>query len=200
MMEPYAEGLSPARSTHRLSDLQIATGDASIGLQIALAGGLDDAGGQRRRRRFAVPAPGTTLRLEIIAQRLLVETWLRLAGLVPVSRPETRTVRCHHLVDQDDAAVFIPAKFELGVRDNDASIVADLFAYCINRTGHALEHVCHFLAKDLAHPRNGDVLVVAGFGLGRRAENWWIELAALQQAVGKLFTGQRAILGVFLPR
>src|SRR5437016_1938643 len=74
-------------------------------LQVALAGGVDDAGRQRRGRGVAVPAAGAALGVEIVAQRLLVEARLRLAGLVDVHCPESRTVGGHHLVDQDDAAV-----------------------------------------------------------------------------------------------
>src|ERR1019366_10540366 len=110
------------------SDGQFGPGDAAVSLEIALAGGLHDACRQRRRRRLAVPAAGTALGVEVIAQRLLVETRLRLAGLVDIRRPEPRTVGGHHLVDQDDMAVLVAAEFELGVGDDDALAAADLLA------------------------------------------------------------------------
>src|SRR6202012_5009755 len=65
-----------------LCELQLGPGDAAIGLQIALAGGVDDACRQRRRRGFAVPAAGVAFDVEIIAQRLLVEARLWLAGRI----------------------------------------------------------------------------------------------------------------------
>ena len=108
----------------RLRDIQRGAGDAAIGIEIALAGGVDDGGGQRRRRGFAVPAAGAPLSVEIVAQRLLVETGLRPAGLIGIRRPEPRTIGGHHLVDQDDAPVAIPAEFEFGVGDDDALAAA----------------------------------------------------------------------------
>src|SRR5262249_2946540 len=75
---------------------------------------------QRRRRGIAIPAAGAALGVKIIAQGLLVETRLRLAGLVGVHRPEAGAVRRHHLIDQDDASVPIAAELELGVGDDDA--------------------------------------------------------------------------------
>src|SRR5882757_9650005 len=103
----------------RLS-LQLMPRHAPVGFEIALAGRIDHAGRQRRRRAVAVPAPGFPLGVEIVAQRLLVEARLALAGLVDVDGPEPRTVRCHHFVDQNDAAVTVAAEFELGVGDDDA--------------------------------------------------------------------------------
>ena len=131
---------------------------------------------------------------------MLVEARLRLTGPVTIGVPESRTVGRHHLVDQDDAPICRHAEFELGIRDDNSLVAADLFAERIDRAGHALERVGRFVAEDLAHARDRDVLVVAGFGLGCRAENRRIELAAFDKAALKLFARQRAMLGVFLPR
>src|SRR4051794_6688960 len=182
------------------SNCQLMAGDAAVSLEIAFAGGVNDAGWQRWWRRFAIPAACPALDVKVVAQRLLVETRLRLTGLVRVRRPEPRTVWRHHLVNQDDMAILIAAEFEFGVGDDDALAAADLFAKRIDRAGHALERICRFIAQDLAHPRDGDVLVMTGFGLGCRAEDRWIELGAFQQTSGKCFTGQGATLCVFLPR
>src|ERR1019366_9930415 len=127
------------------SDGQFGPGDAAVSLEIALAGGLHDACRQRRRRRLAVPAAGAALGVEIIAQRLLVETRLRLAGVIGIRRPEPRTVGGHYLVDQDDAAVLVPAEFEFGVGDDDTLVAAELLAEGIDGAGHALERVGHFV-------------------------------------------------------
>src|SRR3974390_3546999 len=102
--------------------------DAPESFEIALAGGIHDAFRQRWRRRIAVPAAGAALRLEIIAQRLLVEACLRPAWLPGVGCPEARTVGGHHLVDQDDASVLVAAEFKLGVGDDDALVPAQFLA------------------------------------------------------------------------
>src|SRR5579864_1936846 len=104
------------------SDRQLPTSDAPVRLEIAPAGRLDDARRQRRCWRIAVPAAGAALGVEMVAQRLLVETRLRPAGLVGIDRPEAQRVRRHHLVDQDDLAISIAAEFELGI-GNDETIV-----------------------------------------------------------------------------
>src|SRR5215471_15282291 len=100
--------------------LRLATRDSPIGLEIALARGLDHGLRQGRRRGFAVPAAGASLDVEIVAQGLLVEACLRPAGYVVIDRPETRGVGGHHLVDQDDAALAVAAELEFGVGNDDA--------------------------------------------------------------------------------
>src|SRR5438128_1257424 len=115
--------VSLARSTSRWiawprsdlrSDLQLVPRHAAIGFEIALARRVHHARRQRRSGGVAVPAAGAALRVEIIAQRLLVEARLRLAGLVGIDRPEARGIRRHHFVDQDDAAVPVAAELEFG--------------------------------------------------------------------------------------
>src|ERR1700722_19168532 len=174
--------------------------DPPIGFEIAFAGGLHDAWGQGRGRRIAVPAAGAALDVEIIAQRLLVETRLRLAGRVDIRRPEPRTVGGHHLVDQDDMAVLVAAEFEFGVGDDDALVAAEFFTERIDGPRHAFQRVGDLIAEDLAHPRNRDVLVVTGFGLGRRAEDRGLEFRAFDKAGREFLAGERAVGGVFLPR
>src|SRR4051812_22248548 len=161
-----------------VSHCQLATRHPSIRLEIPLAGGVHHAGRQGRRRGVAVPAAGAALGVEIIAQRLLVETRLRLAGLVDVSGPKPRAVRRHHLVDQDNAAVLVAAEFEFCIGDDDALCAGDLFAERVDRTRHALEFMRYRLADDLAHARDRNVLVMAGLGLGRRAEDRGFEFCA----------------------
>ena len=57
---------------------------------------------------------------EPIPDELLVERRLAVPRLILVRRPEARAVRRHGLVDQNQFP-FVPAPFELGVRDEDAS-------------------------------------------------------------------------------
>src|SRR6266702_1267774 len=101
------------------SDFEFASRHAPICLDVALARRIDNAGGQGWWRGVAVPPAGVALGVEIVAQRLLVEARLRLAGFVDVDRPEPRAVRRHHLVDQDDASIPVAAEFEFGVGDDD---------------------------------------------------------------------------------
>src|SRR5258708_7733399 len=84
------------------SDREFTPRNTPIGIEIAPAGGVHDAGRQWWRRRVAIPAAGAALGIEIIAQRLFVEARLRLAGFINICCPEPRTVGRHHLVDQDD--------------------------------------------------------------------------------------------------
>src|SRR3954463_1976202 len=118
--------IGPSRSTrtvsaslmarsHLASDRKVSAGDQPVRLEIALAGGIDHAVRQWRRRGVAVPAAGGPLDVEIIAQRLLVEARLRPARRVDIRRPEPRAVGSHHLVNQNDAAVGVAAEFEFGI-------------------------------------------------------------------------------------
>src|SRR6202042_3979054 len=104
------------------------------------------------------------------------------------------------LVDQDNAPVAIPAEFEFGVGDDDAMAPAGVLAERIDGAGHALQRIGYFIADDLAHPLDRDVLVMAGFGLGRRAENWRLEFGAFDEARRQSLTCERALRGIFLPR
>src|SRR4029078_9721590 len=104
-------------------------------------------------------------------------------GLSDVGGPEPRTVRGHHLADQDDAAGGSPSKLELGVGDDDALMAGYPFAEIIDRARHALELFGDVVAQNLAYPRDRDVLVMAGLGLGRRAEDRRVELLAFDQAI-----------------
>ena len=89
-------------------------------------------------------------------------------------------------------AVSIPAEFEFGVGDDDALVAADFFAERIDGPRHALQGVGHLVAEDLAHPRDGDVLVMTGFGLGRRAEDRRLQFCTLDQARRQPLARQRA--------
>src|SRR3981081_2442335 len=127
-MEPRSRGVLDAPHARGMTalDAQLTPRNPSIRFQIPFLARAPHARRQRRRRGVAVPAAGATLGVEIVAQRLLVETRLRLAGLVDVDRPEPRTVGGHHFVDQDDASIAVAAEFELGVGDDDALVAADL--------------------------------------------------------------------------
>src|SRR5262245_56018051 len=166
-----ADKSAPTRLAMTALDYELLPRDPPVGLQITLAGGVDDMCGQKWRRGVAIPAAGAALGVEIVAQRLLVKTRLRPAGLVGIDGPEARRIRRHHLVDQDDLSVAVAAEFEFGVGDDDALLAGEAFAAGIDRARQTLQLVGDGAADHLAHPPNRDVLVMAGLGLGRRAED-----------------------------
>src|SRR5689334_8455954 len=132
------------RPAAALSELERTAGQASVGFEVALARRIDYLRRQLRRGRVAVPAAGMALDIEPVAQRLLVEAGLRLAGLVAVGRPEARAVGRHHLVDQHDLArPPIPrngaAELELGVGDDDAVLERHVAALGVDRARQPLE-------------------------------------------------------------
>src|ERR1700689_5103564 len=110
------------------SNCKLTPRNPAISLEITLAGGVNDLGGQWRRRCIAVPAAGAALGVEIIAQRLLVEARLRPARRVGIRGPEPGAVGRHHLVDQDDVPILVAAELEFGVGDDDALVATDLLA------------------------------------------------------------------------
>src|SRR5438105_3002046 len=93
------------------------------GLAVAGDGAVYDVGGQWRRRWFFVPANA----FQVIPQELLVETRLRLAGRVAVSRPVAGRVRRQRLVDQDELTLQ-QAELELGVGQDQAAVAGMGFA------------------------------------------------------------------------
>src|SRR6185312_1800078 len=196
---PVRKAMGYACALPILRDRQLIPRYPPIRLEIPLAGRIHHAVGQRRGRGVAVPAAGLSLGVEIVAQWLLVEGRLRPAGLVDIGGPEPRTVRRYHLVDQDDAAVGRAAEFEFGVGDDDALMAGDPLAEIIDRARHALEFFGDVAPENLADAGDRDVLVMAGFGLGGRAEDRCVKLLAFGEAVLQLLAGERAGCGIFLP-
>ena len=94
--------------------------NAFVGFDIARAGGVDDVGGQRRRRFVAVAVPAGLRAGQPVADELLVEALLHDALLVVVGAPVARGVGGEDLVGQSQVAVLVDAELELGVGDDDA--------------------------------------------------------------------------------
>src|SRR6201999_4472798 len=90
-------------------------GDPLVGLDVLLGRLGDDVVGDRRRRRVAIPAR----RGGPVAHVLLVKAGLATAGLVMVSRPETRRVRRADFVADGELSVGIEAELEFGVSQDD---------------------------------------------------------------------------------
>ena len=81
----------------------------------------------------------------------------------------------------------VPAELELGVGDDDAALAADLFAERIDRARHALRACRATSSPTISRiARDRDVLVVTGFGLGRRAEDRGLELCALERGPARV--------------
>src|SRR6185436_5294311 len=88
---------------------------------ITLGRGDDNFVRQTRARRIAVPASGLPFSVEPVPKRLLVETWLCLAGFVAIGGPEPGAVRRQHFIDQHDFASGV-SEFELGISDDDTPL------------------------------------------------------------------------------
>src|SRR5690349_8294603 len=118
-----------------------------------MARGLYHVGWKGWWWRFAIPAASATLAIEIVAQGLLVEAWLRAARYVLVSGPEARAVRRHHLIDQEHAPRSVTPEFEFRVGDDDPTRRGGVAAERIDLAAQALQLSRLGLAEDLAHPR-----------------------------------------------
>src|SRR2546426_663732 len=102
------------------SHLQRLPRQAAVRIQVALARGAHHLGRERRRRRVPVP-PLLLLQVgQIVAQRLLVEARLALAGPVAVGGPEAGRVGGEDLVDHEQLARRGGTELEFGVGDDDA--------------------------------------------------------------------------------
>jgi hypothetical protein len=96
--------------------IQRVAGDALIGFPILVPRPGDHVGGQRGRGRLLVPTDA----LEVVADELLIERRLRLAGRVEVRGPEPRRIGSKGLVDPNQF-VADEAEFEFCVGDDDAA-------------------------------------------------------------------------------
>ncbi len=101
------------RSNHHIPLCQRFSCEQFISLQILLNGLIHNF-----RRQCPVM---TLIGLQPVPGKLFVEGGLAMARLIPFCRPEPGTVRCQHLVPQHNVARFIQAKFELGVRNDNAT-------------------------------------------------------------------------------
>src|SRR5581483_1832699 len=86
-------------------------------LTVLLSRADDDIGRECRTRRLFVPIQC----LEIIPNKLLVETRRARSDTVRIRRPEARRVGCQHLVDERELARLVHTKFELRIGNNDAA-------------------------------------------------------------------------------
>src|SRR6267378_5621019 len=94
----YSAFRTPHSAFVSSSDIQSATRNPIVRLQVPLTRRLHDLPWQRRRRGVPVPLALLLETREVIAQRLLVEARLAPAGRVPVGRPEPGGVGRENLV------------------------------------------------------------------------------------------------------
>src|SRR3982750_3236642 len=116
------------RSSCKLRDVELRSGDAPEGVEIARARRVDDGDGKGRRRSFTVPLALLALPFEIVPQWLLVEAGLRAAWRIRLRRPETRAVRRQYLVDEENSTVGRATELEFRVGDDDATLFSDAAA------------------------------------------------------------------------
>ena len=179
--------------------LQLQTGEKSVGLFILGDGLVDDILGK------LVVAVG--IGLEPVADELLVEGRLTVAGLVTFGGPETAAVGSQHLVAQNDIALFVEAELELGVGDDDAAGPCVLSALFIEGDGAVAELLGILLSlsgellfQNLYALLEADVLVmIADLGLGAGSVDGLRELIAFPEAFGELDAADGAVLFVALP-
>jgi hypothetical protein len=118
-----------------------------------------------------------------IPQELLIEAILTLANLIRLRRPEPRTIRRQHLIDQDNVIrLLIQPKLKLRVRNDDAPRLRILPRRLVDLQRQLLDALGVLLADDLGGLFGGDVLVVLaefGFGAGR-VDGLWEFLGLLQ--------------------
>src|SRR5690606_1244993 len=151
---------------------------------------------QARGRRGLVPVLG----FQPVAHELLVERRRADADAIAVGRPEARGIRRQHFVHQVEPAIVVQAEFELGVGDDDALGGGELRGLGIQAQRHVADAFGHFLADLVDDMGEVDVFVVhAEFGLGRRREERFGQLAGLLQAGRQLDAAQRAGGLVVLP-
>src|SRR5690606_19067073 len=109
--------------------------EAVVRLEVALTGSLDDIVGKRRRRGIAVAVPARCRGRQPVADELLVEARLRVAGLPFVRRPEAGGIRREHLVADEDLALGGAAELELRVREDDAARGGELVRAVVDAEG-----------------------------------------------------------------
>src|SRR5690349_5697167 len=165
-----------------------------VGFQILRARLGDHFARQRGAGRILVPVEG----LEVIADELLVEAGLALAGFIFAGGPEARGIGRQHLVDQDELALE-ETKFKLRVRYDDAALAGVIAAGLVDLQAQVARLRGDGVTDDLLRALERDVLVVAFLGLGGRREDRFGQLGGFRQSGGQLDAADRLRLLVFLP-
>src|SRR5439155_26615742 len=104
-------------------------------------------------------------RFQIIADELLVETWLAAARLILVSRPEAGGIRREDLVDQDQLSIALP-EFKFRIGDDDAALAGVFARGDVNLQAGVAGLFRHAGSDDFACLLERDIFIVASLGLG----------------------------------
>src|SRR5207253_3884843 len=165
-----------------------------ISLAVLVAGVRNDIGRQRGRGRLFVPADG----FQIIAHVLLVERWLRTAGLISSTGPEARGIGREHLVGQDQL-IANESELELCVGDDNAS----RFSVGRGATVDFESKIAQLGGERGSYLIRGrferNVFVVAGLGFGGGREDRLWKAVAFSQASRQWNAADRGAVAIVLP-
>ena len=131
---------------------------------------------------------------------MLVEARLLAARLPLLGGPEARAIRRENLVDENWlGGVFQHAELELGIGQHDAAIERIVPRQAVEAQGLLLQPRHGFFADHRRALLEADVLVVAGFRLGRRGEQWLWQTVAVGQIARQVDAAHLAAALIVLP-
>ena len=174
--------------------LQFLPGQPFVGFQIFCAGFGNDIGREHGAGRGFVPSE----RFEVVADELFVEARLAAARLILVGGPETRGIRRHYFVNQNQFAV-AQTKFELGVGDDDATLASVITSGLVNLQAQIPRLGRQFGANDFLRLLERNVFVMSGLGFGGRREDGFGQFGGFGQASRELDAADHLRLLIFLP-
>src|SRR5215471_440939 len=164
--------VQPVHAALKLSlNRQISSRQNLICLYVLLTGFVGNFIRQRRRRRLFVPPD----RFQIVANKLLVERFLRAAWLIFVSRPEARRIRSQDLVGKNQALVCV-SKFKFSVGNDNATAGCIICCRSVNFQAQIAKRFRKLRARTLAHLSKRNVFVVTAKCFGSRSKNWLWQL------------------------
>ena len=187
------------RGERRSECLQLLAGQELISFLVLGNGLVDDI------LRQIVVAVG--IGLEPVADELLIERGLTVAGLIALQQPEAAGIGGEHLIAQHHVAVLIQTKLELGIGNDDAAaqgirgallvqgngVVPQLGGVVLAVAGELLfQHLNALFVADV-------LIVVADLSLGGRSVDGLGQLLGFLQALGQADAADGAVLLVAGP-
>ena len=145
--------------------------------------------------------------LKPVADELLVERGLTVAGLIAFQGPEAAAVGSEHLVAEHYFAIFIKTELKLGVGNDDASGQSVVSAFLVKSDGAVADRLRIFLSaagerllQNLDASLEADVLVVVSdLSLGAGSVDGLRELVTFLEAFRELNAAYCAVLLVAGP-
>src|SRR5215470_14477263 len=139
--------VQPVHAAPKLSlNRQISSCQNLVCLYVLLTGFVGNIIRQRWRRWLFVPPD----RFQIVANKLLVERFLRTARLILISRPEARRIRSQDLVGKNQALVCV-SKFKFSVGNDNAAAGCIICCRSVNFQAQIAKRFREFRARTLAH-------------------------------------------------